>query len=162
MKKIPALLITFFVWAAAHAQSVGQADLEKIRGQWTGSLTYLDYTSNKSETVQASLEVSMKNKTVFMFAYSYPNEPGRGGKEKFKLSENGSKINNMKVIERIEQPEGGYKIVLEEKGKDGNEGRTAIFRHIFEKKDQQLTITKMVKFEGTDDFFQRNQYQFKR
>ena len=38
------------------------ADLKLAEGQWTGSLTYLDYSRNKEVTISSKLEVLIKSR----------------------------------------------------------------------------------------------------
>jgi hypothetical protein len=160
MKQLFLIMGISFITMAATAQSVSSTDLKMMTGNWTGQLTYLDYTSNKQESIKAALAVEMKNEHILELAYSYPAEKGYGGKDKFRLRENGTMINDMKVIERSIQPDGALKIVIEEKGKDGNDSKKATFHHVILAGKDQLTITKLVKFDDEENFFQRNQYVF--
>ena len=44
-------------------------------GKWTGSLTYLDYSSGKSFSMPANVEISESGTKNLIFDYKYPNEP---------------------------------------------------------------------------------------
>jgi len=63
-------------------------------------------------------------------------------------------------VEKTLLPDGSLKIILEEKGKDGNDQKPATFNHIIKLSAGTLTIVKMVRFEGEQVFFKRNEYQF--
>lgn len=153
-------LVIFVLFA--HAQSVKDADFQTVTGAWTGKLTYLDYSSNKEVAINAKLATSRKKENHYELKFDYPNEPGYGGKDVYRIGENGTKINDMKVIERSTQADGSLKIVLEAKGKDGNEGKAATFNHILLIANNKFSITKLVRFDGEEKFFQRNQYAFTR
>ena len=162
MKKVIFMLTAFFLVASSKAQTISVDDIKPIEGNWVGTLTYLDYSSNKEATIQSSLIVKIKNDKKYEFDIRFPKEPGYGGKDKYHIKENGAMINDMKIIERVKQPDGALKIVMESKGKDGNDNKKATFHHIMLVGKTNFSITKMVKFEGEKEFFQRNQYVFNR
>ena len=147
-------------WAAA-AQQVSPDDFRELQGDWSGQLTYLDYTSGKDETIVARLSASVKNQQ-FELAFSYPIEPGRGGKDLYTIRDQGRMINDLKVLERSVNPGGLIRIVLEQKGTDGNDFKPATFHHILEIGKNKFTLTKMVRYEGDKNFFRRNTYTFSR
>ncbi|MBL7738865.1 MAG: hypothetical protein JNK14_06565 [Chitinophagaceae bacterium] len=162
MKHLFILVITAGIFCSAQSQSVTSKDFQTVAGSWTGELTYLDYTSNKKESIKTSLAIKKKSEDHFEMDFSYPGESGHGGKDHYRIKANGTMINDMKVIERSVQPDGSVKVVLEEKGKDGNDSRSATFHHLLVLGKNQFTITKLVKFDGEGDFFQRNQFVFNR
>lgn len=162
MKKGMLFICSCVFILSVNAQKLNPGDLNLLTGKWTGELTYLDYTSNKPETIKSFLSVEMKNKSLYLFTYSYPGEAGHGGVEEFQVSLDGTQINKMKILEFSKTAEGALKIVMEENGTDGNNNRPAVFHHILQKSGNKLTITKMVKFTGESVFFQRNQFAFSR
>ncbi|MBK8521351.1 MAG: DoxX family protein [Ferruginibacter sp.] len=146
----------------AQSPALSINDFKPLEGNWKGTLTYKDYSSNKSQTIEALTVIKIRNKNSFVISIDFPNEPGRGGKDKYIIAKNGMTINKKKVIERTSQPDGSLKIVLEEKGEDGNDHKPATFHHIFLIEGDKLTLTKMVNFDAESNFFQRNQYVFSR
>jgi hypothetical protein len=53
---------------------------------------------------------------------------------------------------------GGFTLVTEVDGKDGNENKKAILRHTYQLVSNTYSIVKDVKFEGTDKWVKRNEY----
>ncbi|MGB5008363.1 MAG: hypothetical protein WBO39_15610 [Ferruginibacter sp.] len=162
MKKVMLFICSCLFFVNVKAQKLNSGDLDMLSGKWAGELTYLDYTSNQQESIRSFLTVVKKRNSLYRFSYSYPGESGRDGVDNFRVSEDGTAINKMKIVEYAKIPGGGFKLVLEEKGKDGNNHRPAVFRHIVERSGEKLVLTKMVKFNGEDEFFQRNRYVFNR
>ncbi|HNR17668.1 MAG TPA: hypothetical protein PKG90_13450 [Chitinophagaceae bacterium] len=161
MKQIVLILSLTCLASAAKSQTVSSEDFKPIEGEWKGKLTYLDYTSNKQDTIDAWLTAKLRGKAVD-FSIGYPGESGKGGKDRYEIKDNGTKINGMKIIDRTTTGDGMLKLVLEEKGKDGNDHKPATFHYELIIGETTFIMTKLVKFEGSDQFFQRNQYRFNR
>jgi hypothetical protein len=162
MKQIFLLLTVVFIFFTAIAQTVSSNDLQGITGNWTGQLSYLNYSDNKEVTIKATLAVVKKKKNVFIFNFDYPGEAGHGSKEKYQIRNKGRSLAHQRVIERTVLEDGSIKIILEEKGKDGNDQKSAIFHHVLVVGTNTFTISKRVRFENENDFFQRNKYIFSR
>lgn len=162
MKKILSLIAVACITFVTNAQTVLNADFAGLKGDWKGQLTYLDYSSNKQETIKAALTVQQLGEGKIELNFDYPNEPGYKSKEVYTIRQNGTYIGDMKVIERTALSDGGFRIVLEEKGKDGNEHKPATFHHIIELKGNTVSLAKQVKFEGGGEYFERNRYTFSR
>lgn len=153
---------TLFFFTSTNAQTVTIEDIKPIEGNWVGTLTYLDYSSNKEATIKLNLIVTIVTDKKYELNIDYPNEPRRSGKHKYQIKEKGTIINKMKIIERLKQPDGALKIVMESKGKDGNDNRKATFHHILLIAKNNFSITKLVKFDDEENFFQRNQFAYYR
>lgn len=162
MKKVMLFICICLFFINAKAQKINSGDLDQLTGKWTGKLTYLDYTSNRPESIPSLLTVAKKRNSLYRFSFSYPGESGRSSVENFLVSEDGKTISKMRIVEYVKTPGGEFKLVLEEKGKDGNNHRPALFHHIVASSGEKLVLTKMVKFNGEEEFFQRNQYVFTR
>ncbi|MDZ4796233.1 MAG: DoxX family protein [Bacteroidota bacterium] len=162
--KIAGASLLLCIGVSCHGQNpaISIADFKPLNGRWNGTLTYLDYSGNTTETIKASIEVAIKNEKVFELGILYSDEPSHNGKEEYRINEDGTRINNRTVIERAVQPDGSLKIVLEEKGTDGNETRPATFHHELMIGYNKFTLTKLVKFDGEANFLQRNQYLLSR
>lgn len=153
----------FFAPAAPNAPKVTDKDLRPLTGaQWTGTLTYLDYRSNKKVSIPSSLTVtqSAEDARSWVFDYKYPDEPKADGKETVKVSEDGRAINDETVTERTELDGGALRIVTERKGRDND--REAAFRYTYLLGAKSFSIKKEVRYEGAGDFFERNQYSWTR
>ena len=151
-----------FITTTGYTQTISSDDFKPLEGNWKGQLTYLDYSSNKQESIKANASVEIKKSAKFEMGIYYADEPSQNGKEIYRIKENGTMLNNRKVIERTVQADGTLKIVLEDKGRDGNDKKPATFHHELIISKNMFIITKMVKFDGEENFFQRNQYSFSR
>lgn len=130
MKYILLVLTSVFIFITTKAQTVSNNDFQIIIGNWTGQLTYLNYGDSKEVSIKAALAVEMKKKNLFVLNFDYPDEAGHGSKEKHHIKNKGRYINNQLVAGRSVQEDGSIKIILEEKGKDGNGPKQATFHHI--------------------------------
>ena len=144
------------------AQTVSDNDLSIIIGKWTGVLTYLDYTSNIKDSVKTSLVVEKISRDHFQFRFIYSNESSHNSKDNYTIRRNGEFVNDMKVLERTKLADGSIRIVLEDKGTDGNDNKPATFHHILLMSDDSLSMTRMVNYSGSNEYFQRNQFVFRR
>ncbi|MBT8288394.1 MAG: hypothetical protein KJO00_10260 [Bacteroidia bacterium] len=145
----------------SSANIVTSEDLEIILGEWTGSLTYIDYGSNKPYTMPANLSVKKgKNKNQLLLYNIYPNEPKANSKDKITLSKKGDRLNNKMIISREKLSNGQVQITTEYFGKDNN--KKATIRNIYLLGKNQFIIKKEVRFENSDEWLKRNEYNFKR
>ncbi len=166
MKRILTIVfITFTLIAAASAQSarVTEKDLKPLDGKlWTGSLTYIDYTSKNKTTIESNLMVSrsVTHAMTWVFELQYPQESGAGSKDEVRISPDGRSLDGEMVIERTLLPKGVLRIVTTGPGRDDN--RNAVFRHTYTISKSAFSIRKEVKFDGTDEFFERNTYSWTR
>lgn len=136
-------------------------DLNLLLGEWTGTLTYTDYRSNKPYSMPANLLVKQKsNPYMLMLNINYPNEPKANSNDKIKISKDGTHINKTKVTTRKNLPGGLIEIRTEYSGKDNNQN--ASIKNIYLIGQNKFVIRKEVKFENTDEWFMRNQYSYTR
>lgn len=136
-------------------------DLKKVVGEWTGNLTYMDYTTKKPFTMPANLTVSQgKNGNQLLLFNSYPNEPKANNKNKIRISKDGRQIdgNYVKSIENLAN--GDVQITTEYSGKDNN--KEALIRNIYILGTSHFVIRKEVKFENSEKWFVRNEYNYSR
>ena len=162
---LSALLIAsyFLTPAAPSAPKVTGKDLRPLTGaQWIGTLTYLDYRSNKKVSIPSTLTVAQSagDKRSWVFDYKYPDEPKADGKETVTVSKDGRAINDEAVTVRTKLPGGALKIVTEKKGQDNN--REATFRYTYVISAKSFSIKKEVRYEGGAEFFERNQFSWTR
>jgi len=134
---------------------------ENIIGAWQGSLTYLDYTSNKPYTMPVNLYIEKgKNEYQVKLLLEYPKEPNANSSDKIKITKDGTKINNAKVVLVEKVSENETQITTEYSGKDNNQ--KAIIRLIYGIGGANLSIQKEVKFENTENWILRNKYNYTR
>ena len=161
MIKILCISALYFLCTSTNAQSLLVKDLSISVGTWEGKLTYLDYTSGKPYTMSVNIQIGLTaDKKGYVMGYEYPTEPHANSKDTTYIID--KKFGNDSVVEFLKYPDEGYKMITEVEGKDGNDDKKAILRHIYDLKPNTYTITKEVKFVGTDVWIKRNQYVFKR
>ena len=136
-------------------------DLKMLLGDWSGSLTYMDYSSDKPYTMPANLKVKHgKNKYQFTLLFMYPNEPKANSKGKIMVSKNGEELNKKSVKSKQVLPNGQIQITTEYDGKDNN--KNALIRNLYVLGSHQFVIKKEVKFKNSDEWLMRNEYHFER
>ncbi|MEY4047828.1 MAG: hypothetical protein RL284_1379 [Bacteroidota bacterium] len=151
------VLLCFF----ANAQSIQVKDLASSVGKWEGNLTYLDYSSGKPFTMLANLKISLTADSMgYIMAYEYPQEPHANAKDTTAVV--GSFFGKDKIVEFKRDSAEGFTLVTEVDGEDGNENKKAILRHHYLLQQNTFTITKSVKFQGTDNWIKRNEYLLSR
>lgn len=166
MKSIFGLLLAvlaFAVAASAQTASISARDLKPLEGrQWTGTLTYLDYTSGKKTTIKSNIVVTHSNSDALSWTFEmyYPLEPAADGKDDVSLSLDGRTFNGEAVIESSKLPGGILRVVTTAPGRDDN--RDATIRHTYLIGKRTFSIRKEVKFDGTDGFIERNIYDWER
>lgn len=159
MKNI--LFISFLILfcITSNAQTFQIKDLSSSIGNWEGKLTYLDYTSGNPFTMLANIKISLtENKSGYIIGYDYPKEPHANSKDTTYLI--GKFFGKEKIVDFKKEQNGGFKLVTEILGEDGNEHKKAILRHTYLEHSKKYTITKEVKFEGSDLWIKRNEYLF--
>ncbi len=67
-----------------------------------------------------------------------------------------------KIVEFKKATEGGFTLVPEIEGEDGNDHKKAILRHTYILKNNTFSFVKEVKFDGTDKWIKRNEYLLNR
>ena len=152
------LSLTFFL-----NSTVTYDHLKVFEGEWAGELTYLNYGDDETlVTLPLTLEATMDTKGV-KFAYFY-TEPG-GTIEKrngsFQLREDKVILNGKWELVGSEiTNKQNWTMELKSTGKDNN--RRADFQKFVEVTPNKITITKKVRYKGTETFFMRNQHVFQR
>lgn len=144
-----------------NAQSFQIKDLSSSVGNWKGKLTYLDYTSGKPYTMSANIKISLTDdKSGYIMGYEYPNEPHANSIDttyyKDKL------FGKDKIVEFKKATEGGFMLVTEIEGEDGNDNKKATLRHTYTLMKNTFSVVKDVKFDGTDKWIKRNEYLLNR
>jgi hypothetical protein len=142
---------------SVNAQSLQVKDLSNSVGSWEGKLTYLDYSTGKPYTMSANINISLtENKNGYIMGYAYPKEPQANSKDTTYIMNN--LFGKDKIVEFKKATDGGFTLVTEFGGEDGNDNKKAILRHTYILKLNTYSIMKDVKFEGTDKWIKRNEY----
>ena len=147
--------------SAETPERITTKDLKIILGKWTGSLTYVDYRTNKPFTMPSNVDVKQgKNEKQLLLLITYPKEPNANSKDKIKISEDGQQLNKKEVKSRQKLADGQIQIITEYLGKDNN--KPALLRNIYILGDKQFIIRKEVNFENTNEWMMRNEYSLSR
>ena len=146
---------------SVNAQSLQVKDLSNSVGSWEGKLTYLDYSTGKPYTMSANINISLtENKHGYIMGYAYPKEPQANSKDTTYIMND--LFGKDKIVEFKKATDGGFTLVTEIAGEDGNDNKKAILRHTYILKLNTYSIIKDVKFEGTDKWIKRNEYLLNR
>lgn len=146
-----------------QAAKVSAEDLRKLTGaRWTGTLTYLDYGSNRRVSIPSNLTVTRAggDENAWVFDYEYPDEPKANGKQTLKVSDGGAVFDGEEVVERTGLDGGGFRLVTVKRGRDND--KAALFRFTYTLERSTFSIRKEVKAEGAAEYFERNTYSWKR
>jgi len=146
-----------------NSQSVSTEELKKIAGNWNGQLTYTDYQDDVSQsTLDCGLKAKCRNnECTLWFLFTEPDGRIVKDKTKLKLKESGMTFvlgkESYKVVE-FKKDETQWNLIAVAKGKD-NYIDSEIKQEI-SFSEKKFTIKKMVKYEGSESYFERNRYSF--
>lgn len=154
------IAFTFLFSFNTYAQhKITPDDLSSILGDWTGTLTYIDYSTNKPFTMPTNLNVKQgKNEHLFLLFIKYPNEPNANSKDKIRISKDGAQLNKIEVKSKQKLLNGQVQITTEYLGKDNS--KKALIKNVYIIGKSQFIIRKEVKFDNSDDWLMRNEYAF--
>lgn len=151
----------FFYISSNFAQSIQINELSSSVGNWKGNLTYLDYSSGKPYTMKVNIKISLtENKSGYIMSYEYPAEPHANSVDTTFV--NGKLFGKDNIIKFTKASNGGFTLVTEIKGQDGNDHKKATLRHTYTLNTNSYSVVKHVKFEGTDKWIKRNEYLLNR
>jgi uncharacterized membrane protein YphA (DoxX/SURF4 family) len=163
---ILALLLSISSYGQKNEPTLTPSELNLLRGTWKGTLSYKDYTSNTNETLPVTiygwLAGNEETSRTWRLKFEYDNEPKANNSVNYEISKDNRKINDAVIVEKQKSKDGTLKVVTESKGKDGNEQKPCTFRTVIQLNYSTLIITKLVKFDGENEFFQRNEYKVTR
>lgn len=153
----------FFGLALSDSPKIKADDLKRLTGpQWMGTLTYLDYSKNKKVSIPSNLTVkqSAEDRRTWIFEFQYPDEPQANSKQNLTIGENGKTFGDEEVFERNTLADKRLRIVTRKKGMDND--KAAIFRFTYLIGAGSFSIKKEVKYEESGDYFERNEYNWRR
>ncbi|WP_297693303.1 hypothetical protein [uncultured Eudoraea sp.] len=161
ISKIFPVLMFLITYVSFAQNTISPDDLTMIAGEWEGTLTYMDYSTNKPFTMPANVTVQKgKNEYQVQLLYKYPNEPNANSRGRIKISKDGLLINKTRVRSREVLPNKVVKITTEYEGKDNN--MSALIKNVYILGPKQFLIRKEVKFDDVADWLMRNEYSFMR
>jgi hypothetical protein len=145
----------------ASSQKLLLKDFKPLEGWWSGQLSYMDYSSSKTTRIKAAAEVKLLDKNHFELTTLYPDEPSHNGTEVYTIGEDGNTLNDL-TLQAKEKSGRGSSISFFSTGTDGNDGHPATIKYIWFISRKKFSITKLVKKDSEQEFFQRNKYEFTR
>ena len=144
---------------SAEDRIITPEELGILFGEWTGSLTYLDYSSNTPYTMRADLRVEKgKNENQLVLFTTYPDEAGANSKGKIGISKNGSRLNKKDIQSKKRLESGQIQITTVYSGKDNR--KKAMIRNIYILGTNEFIIRKDVQFENSTEWMIRNEYSY--
>ncbi|MFK7770696.1 MAG: hypothetical protein AB8F94_01100 [Saprospiraceae bacterium] len=146
--------------------AIQNSDFTAINQLWIGQLQYLNYGDDKGiVTIPCSLKTDFakgKINSIIEFDEMDKNGKKMTSKAKFYLSKNGKYFmidkEKWKIIS-TENTEKTIKIIASKKGKDNDRSAEMKITWLLEK-GKSLSWKKDVRYEGTNDFFNRNNFSF--
>ncbi|MBT8209782.1 MAG: hypothetical protein KJP14_04575 [Eudoraea sp.] len=155
-------VFTLLISQGTYSQNaISPDDLGIISGKWKGTLTYLDYSTNKPFTMPANVSVERgKNEYQVQLFITYPKEPNANSKDKIIISKDGELLNKSRVTSRETLTNQEVKITTEYSGKDNR--KKALIRNVYIFGTHRFIIRKEVKFSDSADWLMRNEYNFVR
>lgn len=163
MKKLTSVLVLFFIMIScsksfAQDNIITASDFAPLLGSgWKGSLTYIDYTSNKPTTIPVNLSVSQINDTSFELSLTFPDEPQANGADTMHILNDGTYLDNKKIVS-VQKSGDVTTITGESTGSDND--KPAQFKYTYVISSSEFSITKEVKYDDSSEYFVRNKYQF--
>jgi hypothetical protein len=147
----------------ASVVKVLPGDFAQLIGKWEGTLTYLDYSTNKPYTLPAHLVMNEgRNEFQLKGSHIFPNEPKANSKFRLTLSKTGTQLNKKNVTSRNILHDGQIQITTEYLHKDGNEGKMATNRVTYTIGLDTYRVRKDVQFEGSTEWIMRNEYRYRK
>ncbi|MCW3464916.1 hypothetical protein [Chitinophaga nivalis] len=137
-------------------------DLDGLTGKnWSGSLIYRDYSTQKLVSIPTALTVtvSVKGTGSYNFKTSYPKEPSHDNLQVIAITNKGQTIDGENVKARTLLPEGTLTFVTERKGVDND--REALFRFTYRIGKTSFSRKQEVCYVGDSTWFMRNELSLK-
>ncbi len=140
--------------------TVTAEEFKYLIGCWKGTITYLDYSSNKPFTMPANMTVKdFTNKNSIVYSINYPTEPSANSIDTIFISENGRFINNEPIKKKLKLTD-SLEVITEIAGIDGNDNKAALIRHTYRISKNTFSVQKEVQFVGQKSWILRNEYKY--
>jgi len=143
------------------AMAVTMDDLRRLEGgNWEGSLSYLNYGSDKRSTIPVKAAIKVLDENALQYAIQYPGEEQYNAKERLKLSSDGTRIDGYIITSREQTADGMLILTTEGTGRDDN--RPAEVQVIYTVAADRFSIRKNIRFKSSETYLNRNEYSFRR
>lgn len=144
----------------SYSQSVDISNyFKQVVGSWEGSLTYLDYSTNKPFTIPANIEIEQVAERTFTLLNSFPEETNVVWVDTFQFNTENLFLNTANIIE-TKIIGNTFNFITEEAGFDGNDNAPAIIRHFYTVCADSFSSRKEVKFIDSDKWVIRHTYNY--
>ena len=160
------LLICLFLSLNISAQSIHE-DMAALSGNWTGTLSYLDYSDDESQsTLNCTMKVEWKDKRGKLFiGFEEPNGKIYYDKSSIRIIGSGDSIQfdgHKYTIKHFNKDNGTgfWTLIVERSGKDNRKSST--IRQSFMYQGDKISLVKEVKYNDIKDYFVRNSYVLRR
>ncbi len=166
MKIILSCLFLFFsVCATAQRNGLTDKDLKDLAGNWSGTLTYTDYSDDKTHTSLPTqlVIVDLKDSLGLNFTYTEPNGKKVTDKSSLRIYEDGDKLNidgHVYFIAAVRRKGIRLTIIAENEGEDNN--KAAEIRQTIIIGPSILNILKEVRYTGMKDYFIRSKTELQK
>lgn len=139
--------------------TVSAADFESLAGtDWAGELSYLNYREPTRSTIPVRLELAIEGDVV-MYGLAYPGEAEANNRGDFVIGDDGRSLDGATLVSR-ERDGDRLVLVTEKDGEDAD--RPARLRFTYSLSPNAFSWRKDVRFEGEEDFFNRNEFALTR
>jgi len=129
-------------------------------GEWSGELDYLNYGSEQRSSIPVGLRVDSIGGSSVTYSIRYPGEEQYNATEQLTISDDGTSIDGRIIVDRQQEAGGGLVLTTEGKGEDDN--RPADIQIVYFVSPDEFRVRKNVRFEGDAEFFNRNEYRYRR
>lgn len=159
------LFLSISVIAAAQRGGVTESELKKLVGSWAGTLTYTDYSDDKTQsTLPAKLEiVDLKDSLGFNYTYTEPNGKLVTDKSSLRFYTEGDKLGidgETWFLSEVRRRGIRLTLIADKDATDNN--KEAEIRKIITIGPSTLNIIKQVKYKGAKDYFIRNKTELQK
>lgn len=131
-----------------------------VGDNWSGSLNYLNYGSDKRSTIPANLEINLKGERKIKYKIIFPKEPNSNSSDTISISKDGSKLDGQIITDRSIDEDGS--LVLTAQSRDYDDNQEADIRTTYTISEREFRMKKDVKFDNDEDFLNRNEFVFTR
>lgn len=144
----------------AGPAAVTDADLARVVGDdWTGELTYQDYSPPFGKVALAAEVDVTRTATGLTLSMQYPREPQANSSDSLNVTDGGRTLGGDPVVAR-EEIAGAAMITTRAPCED--DGREAVCERIYTFGDRTLSLRKTVRLAGATEAFERNAFVFTR
>lgn len=156
------VLICFNTLLSAQSKKP-KSPLANLPGTWKGTLTYIDYGSEKPYTMPANIIIKpIASSPNYLIENIYPDEPKANSIDTFYVTSDCKMIDDCEVKTITKLKNDQVKIVAQRIGVDGNDSKKGLIKQTYLLGKTTYTIKKEVLFDGESKWMLRHKYSFKK